>query len=46
MKKLMVTFAFGALLVAGFAVAQDSPADTTMEREPSILSIGHDSSLF
>ncbi|MFC4559476.1 hypothetical protein ACFO3D_14855 [Virgibacillus kekensis] len=41
MKKLMATFALGTLLVAGFAVAQDGPADTAMDREPTVLSVGN-----
>lgn len=45
MKKLMATFALGTLLVAGFAVAQDGPVDTAMEREPTVFSISN-SSLF
>ncbi|SFB15341.1 hypothetical protein SAMN04488072_10890 [Lentibacillus halodurans] len=46
MKKIMVTLAFGALLVVGFAAAQDAPTDSAMEWEPKILSVGQDVSHF
>ncbi|WP_158701547.1 hypothetical protein [Lentibacillus sp. Marseille-P4043] len=47
MKKLIATFALGILLVTGFLVSSsDSQHDSTMEREPSILSISNTGSFF
>ncbi|MFD1360801.1 hypothetical protein [Lentibacillus salinarum] len=46
MKKLVVTVAFGALLVVGFSALQDKPADSAMEWEPTIFSVGQDVSHF
>lgn len=39
MKKFLVGLSLGALLVGGFAFAQTSPVDLSMDREPSILKI-------
>ncbi|MFC4023331.1 hypothetical protein ACFOUV_05780 [Oceanobacillus longus] len=42
MRKLLAGLSLGALLVGGFAFAQDSnPVDLTMDKEPSIFSISN-----
>ncbi|WP_188455110.1 hypothetical protein [Virgibacillus oceani] len=47
MKKLIASVALGTLLVAGFLFSQDNqPADTAMDLEPSIFSIGNTGSFF
>ncbi|WP_264371380.1 hypothetical protein [Virgibacillus necropolis] len=43
MKKLIASAALGTLLVAGFFFTFDTTTDQTMDREPSILSIGNTS---
>lgn len=44
MRKLVATVSLGTLLVAGFLFAQDSqPADLSMDREPTVYSIGNTS---
>ncbi|WP_278309198.1 hypothetical protein [Oceanobacillus zhaokaii] len=39
MKKLLVGLTFGALLLTGFAFADNSANDLAFEVEPSILSV-------
>lgn len=41
MKKLIATVALGTLLVAGFFTVNNAPTDLSMDREPSIYSIGN-----
>lgn len=43
MKKLIASAALGILLVAGFFVTVDNTSDLSMDREPSIYSIGYTS---
>ncbi|WP_176449439.1 hypothetical protein [Lentibacillus sp. CBA3610] len=46
MRKVIATVAFGALLVAGLSAVQEAPADSAMEWEPKVFSVGQDVSLF
>ncbi|WP_164670127.1 hypothetical protein [Virgibacillus doumboii] len=45
MKKLIATVSLGALLVGGFLFSQE-PAELASDLEPSIFSIGYDTSFF